>query len=182
MSWTVPITFVDGDPLTAAQLNVFVRDNMLETGPGKATTASRLLTSTNLNTIAERQWGMGYVATSINVTEHFPVTEDGDGNVYGPEVTVQHTGRALILYDAYIRVQVNENGGSAVYGPVFNDDHRGAVTDNTIRSGREGGMRAGGSTVYFGEPGLLKVTMGYGVSRAGDDTLFGQRRLTVFPF
>lgn len=182
MAWTAPITFLDGDPLTAAQLNVFVRDNLNETGPGKATTNSRLLTTSNVNSIEERQWATAYVADSFSATEYFPVTENGDGTEYGPTVTVEHSGRVLVMYDAYIRVLVNENGGSAVCGPVFNGSSRDSTTDNVIRTGRESGMRAGSSTIYYGEPGLLTVTLGYGVSRQGDTTLFSHRRLTAIPF
>lgn len=56
MSWSAPMTAVAQAVWTAAQWNTGVRDNLLETLPGKATTAGRWFVSSGINptTIAER--------------------------------------------------------------------------------------------------------------------------------
>lgn len=182
MVWTAPITFLDDDPLTASIMNSHVRDNFLETGPGKATTASRLLTTAGTNNIGERQWGTALVRSTISVSEFFPTLENNIGDLYGPKVTVEHGGRVWVAWNSFIRVPTGSNAGSAVVGPVFNGDERASLTRQCSRSGREGGMAASASTTYYGEPGLLTVALGYGVSKAGDAAEFAERRLTVIPF
>lgn len=54
MAWNVPISWVDGTTVTGAQLNLYLRDNMNETAPAKATVSGRLIVTTGANTIAER--------------------------------------------------------------------------------------------------------------------------------
>lgn len=194
MAWTAPITFTNGDPLTAAQLNTFVRDNMLETGPGKSVVRGRMLVTENVNDILERQWVRDYQGGHINQSDitldrPFPVTEDQEGTEYGPSVTVQHGGTMLLMYDA--RIQMTAEGPSdAVYAPVI-DGQRPQNTHFAVRSGREGGGRWGAWWLWKGEPGLSYVTMAYGISgptgRTDDDgdpvtARYAGRRLTVIPF
>lgn len=64
MSWTAPITWTLGQQVAAAQLNAQLRDNMLETAPGKATTAGAHFVATGANAIAQRLCQTATVATS----------------------------------------------------------------------------------------------------------------------
>ena len=53
MAYTAPITFVNGVPLTAAQLNA-MQDNIRETAVAKATTAGRYFAVAGPNQLVER--------------------------------------------------------------------------------------------------------------------------------
>jgi hypothetical protein len=68
MAWTAPMTAVANSVFTAAQFNQFVRDNLNETAPAKATTAGSHFAGTGLNSIAERTAATAIVATSQTTT------------------------------------------------------------------------------------------------------------------
>ena len=52
MSWTAPRTWVTSEVISAALMNTHIRDNLLETAPGKATAAGDLFYATGANAIA----------------------------------------------------------------------------------------------------------------------------------
>lgn len=54
MAWISPVTFVANTALTAAQLNMFIRDNLNLTAPAKATGTSQWFVSTASNSIEAR--------------------------------------------------------------------------------------------------------------------------------
>lgn len=54
MAWTAPLTAVTNATFTAAQFNASIRDNLLETMPGKATVANSIFVGTGTNGIAAR--------------------------------------------------------------------------------------------------------------------------------
>lgn len=179
MPWTNPITFEDGDPLTAAQLNTFLRANLLETGPGRAAANGRLLTTLNVNQIGERQWARDYNHQDISLDRRFPVSEDAEGSTYGPEVTVEHGGRMLILFDASIRTI--EGTGNAIYAPMI-DGRSPDSSHYALRSGREGVHRSMGCILWTeSPPGVSTVTMAYGTYSSSTTCLYSHRRLTVIP-
>ncbi len=51
-AWVAPRTWVVGEPLTAAELNEQLRDNMLQTGPAKVTTQGDVLYASGANALA----------------------------------------------------------------------------------------------------------------------------------
>lgn len=51
MAWTSPLTWEDGVVYTAAQMNAQIRDNLLETGPAKATTLGDMVRATGANAL-----------------------------------------------------------------------------------------------------------------------------------
>ena len=180
MVWTAPITFYNGDPFTSAQLNTYARDNFLETGPGKATMASRLIVASDMNTIVERQWVRAYKDNNIIVDNGFPTTEDEEGNLYGPTVSCEHGGQMLIMYDA--KIAVTAGGGNAMYAPAI-DNSSPENSNYALRSAREGVMRAGAFYWATGlEPGISTITMCYGTSNNVTTAAYDERRLTVIPF
>jgi hypothetical protein len=81
-----------------------------------------------------------------------------------------------------------------MFGPVFNGDVREAanpseadilnvsVTAKAAISMRRSGMRHGGVMLYTGEPGLLRVDMGYGSINTSSAGSYSYRRLAVYPF
>lgn len=93
MAWTAPMTAVAGVVWTSAQFNAHVRDNLLETMPGKATAANRIFVSNGLNSIAERVPSTHIVADSES-TSSITYT---DLSTLGPTVTVT-TGTAAIVW------------------------------------------------------------------------------------
>lgn len=179
MAWTDPITFRNGDPLTAAQLNTFIRDNMNETATAKATTAGRFIAVSGLNQVTERQWARGYESEEIFVDGMFPRAENEEGDIYGPTATVETSGLLLILFDS--RISMSAGDGNAIYAPSIN----GSMPDSSnyaLRSGREGIGRCGSYYVAEVDPGLATVTMTYGVSDRDSIGRYAQRRVTVIPF
>lgn len=180
MVWTVPVDFHDGDPLTAAQLNTFVRDNFLETGPGKATENGRMLVTAGVNDIAERQWARAYSSPEIVVDSSFPKAEDDEGKLYGPTLTVAHGGQVLLFYDALMFVQ--SGGGNAIYAPMI-DGAAPESSNQALRTAREGAFRSGAFFLATDlTPGTSQITMCYGVSNNTTTAAFAYRRLTAIPF
>ena len=187
MAWTAPITWYDGDPLTAAQLNLFVRDNFLASEAGVATTASRMIVTDDLNSVSERQWAKHYMSAQLDVTDEFPTTEED----IGPVVSVKHNGFLLIMFDT--RLHMSSGTGTAVYAPMVNGslidtEQAGAYGTDVgpyvtfIRNSSADIIRMGGSAVWEGEPGIAKVSMAYGTQHSGGNAQYIQRRLTVIPF
>lgn len=187
MVWTVPVTFYDDDPLTAAQLNTYIRDNLIASEAGAAQQASRLIVPDAVNSVREVQWARSYASDEIVIEDKFPATEDSDGNRIGPSVTVEHNGTLFILYDA--RVRVVSGGGNGVYLPVVGGDTASATiegervssTNEAVRTGGELYNRGGNFALWTGEPGVTEVVMAYGVSNTTSSAEYAQRRLTVFP-
>lgn len=111
MAWTTPMTAVANSAFTAAQFNTHVRDNLLETGPAKATTAGRLLVTTGANSLAERVI-MQANNTNLQTTTSTSFT---DLATIGPRVTVTTGTRALVWFSAQMsNSQVNTICAAAV--------------------------------------------------------------------
>lgn len=98
MAWTAPMTATAGSLWTAAQWNTHVRDNLLETMPGKATTAGRWFVSSAANAIAERAISSATVATAETETG----TSYGDVTTVGPAVTITTGTRAMVFTNARV--------------------------------------------------------------------------------
>lgn len=54
MAWSAPMTAVSGSVFTAAQFNLFVRDNLLETAPAKATGGGGVIMTNGANSVVQR--------------------------------------------------------------------------------------------------------------------------------
>ncbi len=67
MAYSTPLTAVSNSPLTAAQWNASVRDNMLVTPAALASATGRIFVATGANAIAERAISSAVVAT-LNTT------------------------------------------------------------------------------------------------------------------
>jgi hypothetical protein len=102
MAWTAPMTAVAGSIYTAAQFNTFVRDNLNETAPAKATTAGSYFVTSGTNQIAERVIGQAQVTTgdSSDQTSYADCTDTvptGGSPTPGPAVTVFTGSTALVV-------------------------------------------------------------------------------------
>jgi len=96
MAYTAPKTWVANAILTAAELNVHLRDNMLETAASKATTAGALFVATGVNAIAQRIPQSATVATSQQTTS----ATYTNLITPGPAVTVTSGAQALVVVSA----------------------------------------------------------------------------------
>jgi hypothetical protein len=68
MAWSAPMTAVANATFTSAQFNQYVRDNLLECAPAKATTPGRLIVTTGPNAITERVVTQASISTSETTT------------------------------------------------------------------------------------------------------------------
>ena len=108
MSWTTPVTAASNAPLTAAQWNASVRDNLLETAPAKATTASSMFAASGANQIVERvpQTALVLGSDSVSATAYANTTTPG------PSVTATTATKALVAVSGWL---TNGLGGASIY-------------------------------------------------------------------
>lgn len=102
MAWTAPKTFVANTTLTATDLNIYLRNNFLETAPAKATTSGSLFVGAGPNAIVERK---SQLAT-ITAAEGTSSTSYTNLETVGPAVTVTTGPRVLIIISAAISSSV----------------------------------------------------------------------------
>lgn len=178
MAWTAPMTAVASSVFTAAQFNTFVRDNLLETAPAKATTSGSLFVGTGVNTIAERIPAKQRVGTS----ETTGSTSYTDLATAGPTVTVTTGTDALVLTTCTVADSASGTNTYSSYA-ISGATTVAATDDRSIfmtTAAANQGMRA--SVAYFEDaltPGSNTFTAKYRVI-SGTGT-FGNRMLTVIP-
>jgi hypothetical protein len=172
------MTAVAGATFTAAQFNQYVRDNLNQTAPALATTASQLFVSTGANAIATRVPTTASVATVQSTAS----TSFTDLATVGPAVTVTCGTIALVWFaaamanassDAQCNASVGVSGATSVAASdVWALTSDGVTAGNYIRYGTTHaftGLTAGSNT----------FTMKY---RAGSSTASYQRReIIVLP-
>lgn len=127
MAWSTPLTAVANSALTAAQWNASVRDNLLETGPAKATVAGRLLVTAGANSLVER------VVTQTTQNASGSTTSssftDLSGTTVGPSVTAVTGTKALIWFSSQMQCSV---AGAVTQVAVAISGATTAAADNTI--------------------------------------------------
>jgi hypothetical protein len=88
MAWSAPLTAIAGTALTAAQWNATVRDNLLETAPAKATSATAAyFVGNGTNSIVQRQISEANVGTAESTTSTSYTGLSGSGPNLGPLTT-----------------------------------------------------------------------------------------------
>lgn len=179
MAWGVPLTAVSNAPLTAAQWNASVRDNLLETAPAKATTAGSFFASTGPNAIAERVTSSSIVGTTETTTN----TSYTNLATAGPAVTVTTGVRAFV----FISAQLTGNTGTL-----------GSFMSYAVSGATSVAASDGSALVYYPSTANLPIqssrVIGQGLT-AGSNTFtaqyrvagattgsFGQRSVAVIPF
>jgi len=178
IAWATPPTFVSGNALTAAQLNILSGD-LNETAPAKATAEGQLFVATAGNTIAARLSGAAYVATAQSTTS----TAYTNLTTIGPQVTVTHGTRVLVLIN--LQMQNNTIGGRSVAAPDLTGANVAAPQDSTdvMLYGAVANFEAqvGGAVLYGAlTAGSTTFTLQYKVT-SGTGT-FTFRRMAVIPF
>lgn len=178
MSWSAPMTAVVNAVFTAAQFNTYVRDNLNETGPAKATAAGRLIVTAGVNSLVERVPAVNEIVTSETTAS----TSNTDLASVGPSVTVTTGTSALVAWS--VEMANNTNGSSSMADFAVTGATSRVATDNTalkVTSGPAGAFdRQGTFELITGlTSGSNIFTLKYWVS-TGTGT-FQRRRLTVIP-
>ena len=178
MAWTAPMTAVANTAFTAAQFNVHVRDNLLETAPAKAATPGGYFVTTGANSITERTAASTVVATSETTTS----TAYTALATAGPSVTVTTGTSALVWIAARVGNDL-DNSQSKVSFAVSGSTALGPSDDwAVVRDGEAGGVpsRRGSAHGVVLTSGVNTFTMKYSVG-SGTGT-FSDREIIVMPF
>lgn len=179
MTWIAPITVATNDILSAAQYNVSVRDNLLETAPAKATGSGNMFSVSANNQIGERDVNSSY----LDVSEQTVSTSYADLDTTGPSVTVD-CAVAIVLFSARMR---NVNGdGKGAYASVAGSGSTVFSASDAIGISVSGiaannPMRIGGQFAVALTPGSNTFTMKYRCQVGYAPCQFEQRELVVIP-
>lgn len=172
------MTAIAGSIFTAAQFNTFVRDNLAETAPAKATTPGSFFATSASNQIAERIPNAS-VALGADTTTSTSFT-DLDGGA-GPSLSITTGVACLVIISSALqnnttfsaRMAYDITGASSRTGA----DNRGISTFGVAG----GGNNIGVVVLEQGlTPGVNIFTAKYRV--AGGTGSFNSRRIQVMPF
>jgi len=176
MAWSAPMTAVASSVFTAAQFNTFIRDNLNQTAPGKATTAGSHFAVSGVNEITERLSKSAAVLTSETTTG----TTFTDLTTPGPAVTVDTGPSALVIVHGSME---NTGTGSSRMGYDISGATTIAAADNrgvgVFGVAGVGAIHSGVAWHTDLTPGSNTFTAKYRVS-AGTGT-FLSRRIVVVP-
>lgn len=173
MAWTTPLTAVANTALTAAQWNLSVRDNLLETPAAKATAANRIFVTTGSGAIAERRIVDDIVETSETTTS----TTYDDLTTIGPQIASLNTGTKVFVWiNCTLSSSVTTNAARASF-EVAGASTITAIDGRSIASTLTTGIRCGVSTLLDVTAGNNTFTMKY--KHSGGTGTFSSRRLQV---
>ncbi len=140
MAWTPPKTFIENEVLTAADLNQYLRDNLLENEVMKATTAGSRLSTDLQGNLVERTIGHDVVNASesricgpmVQTSPSFYLYHAGpyDLGTPGPTVTIRTGTRALVFMSASMKTTLKESFSSVSIDCGFGVD---VVTSSSNR-------------------------------------------------
>lgn len=166
------MTALDNTVFTSAAFNTYVRDNLLETMPAKASTAGSWFITTASHSIAQRSITQSTVATYQTTSS----TAYGDLATSGPAITATTGTSALVFYAADMATATSNTGmfmSYAVSGATTiaaSDNWQlmldGITSASSARAGRfhhVTGLTAGSNTFtakYRSETGGVNATIG----------------------
>lgn len=151
------MTFTANTVLTAAQMNVHVRDNMLASEAATITAANDFIISNGYNKLANRQVQSASVLTGETTTS----TDYTDLATTGPSVTCETTNRAWVIITAHMTAATALSRMYMSYaitrptGPLGPDGEpitTGLATDDTANT--DGGDRDAGDNWALSHDGL----------------------------
>lgn len=171
------MTFTAGSVLTAAQLNVHLRDNLNETAAAKATTSGSYFVANGANSIVEKGAAKAETLGSVNTSSL------SYGNT-GPSVTRTVVSMALAIWsnqasnstaNASSVTSVSMSGG--INTAASSDDYSIVIDGQPAGNSLSMAM----AHLFTGlTPGSTTFNMQY---RVGSGTgTFQRRRITVLPF
>jgi len=178
MTWTAPKTFIANDTLSSAELNVHLRDNLLEAAPAKARNVGAYFVSNGDNTLSERIPTGDLESTA----EQSASTSYVDLATIGPSVTATTQSQAFVI----ISCHMYNSGANAVWmsydvsGTTVTAaaDNRALMFNNAAGQGQRAGVVILHATLI---PGPNTFTAKYRVSTAGTGT-WSDRRIAILPF
>lgn len=179
MAWTAPMTAVANTAFTAAQFNTYVRDNLLETAPAKATTAGSLIVSAGANQIAER-----IPARATDYTARTTASTSYTSLASPVSVTVSSGVQAIVFFTArisnntagqtgYVALEFEYEGSTSPAADVSSLQFTSASSNQAFQ-----GSYATLSGIGY-SAGINTITMKQRVS--GGTGTFDNRILTVIP-
>lgn len=180
MAWSTPMTAVANEIFTAAQFNTFVRDNLLETAPAKATAANAPSMFLNIggNTLRERPFSTNFTDTSTNTTS---TTYVNIGTAINIDATIQFG--AMVLLGA---ATTNDTGGSTSFMSVRVIDS-GTLAE-VVAPSDTNSLHHAGTTVQRCQAPPITLTLSAGSYQfqlryrvSGGTGTFANRWLGVFP-
>jgi hypothetical protein len=156
------MTFTAGAVLTAAQLNLHLRDNLLASEAALIQQSHDYIISTGYNQLARRQVAHQFVATSEKTTstDYTDLGTSADpSTTTGPSVTVETTNRAWVILTAHMQC---DNDLSSIYMSYAitrpqGDEEGDGVQEGTVASGENatgGGEREAGDNWALCHDGL----------------------------
>lgn len=180
MAWTVPITWLAGQYPTAALLNAQLRDNMLATAAGKATTAGRLFFTSGDHAISERPWEVGTMDGTGTTTGSTSYVDLSDGA--GASVTLTTGTQACVFWGA--QMATNTATTSCRVSFAISGATTTAASDNypiVHEAGTTLNLNMGMSaqTIVPVNAGSNTFTMKYKMSSAAATGTFLRRRISV---
>lgn len=182
MAWTAPMTFTPTSTLTAAQLNTYLRDNMLQTAPALSDYEGAYFTSTGVNSISERIPAIMNTATASTTTST-AYTDLASG--VGPAVDVTATVASSKVL-VFIRSRMENslaNMGTYSSWEMSGATVRASIDDTAIRLDGVAAanfVRIGSVDMYQGlAVGTTTFTMKHKV--LGGTGTFADRAICVIP-
>jgi hypothetical protein len=170
------MTATSNSVFTAAQFNTYVRDNLNETAPAKASAGGQIFVSTAANAIAARTPTKANVDTSETTASATPA----DLTTPGPAVTVTTGTQAVVIVNCRL------SSSSASFAAFASFAISGATT--TAADVQHSGNSAGTSSASAGGTWLMTLTAGsntftmkYWTSAGGSTGTFSNRYLVVIP-
>lgn len=181
MSWTSPKTYTANSTLTAADLNTFLRDNMLECEPAKAQNPGGYFVSTGLNTIAERLPACVYSSTAGTLTTVGSPFRDLTTGGVGPAVTVTTGAKAIVLLNVGMDSNLAAGSCWTAYG-ITGATTLIASVDRSISARGAAAEYKGATFLQTGlTPGSNTFTMKYFAGAGTSSCDFLNRRIAVIP-
>jgi hypothetical protein len=178
MTWSAPMTAVAGSIFSAAQFNQYVRDNLNETAPAKASADGQVFVATGANAIDVRV----PASARVNTSETTTATSYGDLATVGPSVTCTTGAHALVIVTADMDNNSDNAASSASFAITGASSIAAADSHRIARDGHPASNIVRYSAASFFNtlvPGSNIFTMKYLVG-SGTGT-FANREIFVFP-
>jgi hypothetical protein len=178
MAWTAPKTWVGNEVPTAANLNIHLRDNMLETMPAKATQDGQIFVGNGVNSITPRF----IQADRISTFESTSSTSYTNLATVGPSVTVTHGSMCIVLWSCQLQNNT-ANAASHMSWSMTGSSNRAAfdlisITQDAVSASQP--WRLGNVDFLTGLfPGTTTFKAEYKVAAGTAD--FSDRFLAVIP-
>lgn len=179
MAWTAPMTAVANNVFTAADFNTYVRDNLLETMPAKATEAGQYFVSDGPHSLVARKPKSASTSSAQNITGGI-----GWVDVTGASVTVTTGDVALVHFAARMEMDATDRAGQCsvrVSGAstLTPDDHTSRIIWDSVNAGQNSRQGSWGRLVGL-TPGSNTFHL-VGVTASGVTLNVSHAHLIVIP-